>query len=181
VAEADIITLYRQYADRLKRYVRLHVRNPEEVDDIIQNVFLELCKPKTLRQVNKDAGAYLFGTARHLVARHLRQKQKERPIPWEESLQSLPLPRSVDSAASNVRRIQSLLKQLSPTAREALRLRYLDEMSCKEAAARTGCSEHAFHMRLHRAICGLRGLVPDGHGSCEPSLKEDSTEDSNRL
>ncbi len=185
MAEYDITTLYREHADRLKRYVRLHVQSPEEVEDIVQNVFLELCKPGALAKVNQDVHAYILGTARHLVAQHLRQSHRPHLIPWDECLEPSSPPAPSNSVANDVERIYTLLRRLPPKAREALKLRYLDGLPSKEAAALAGCSEQTFYVRLHRALQGLRSLVhADGEGRAlraiaSPDLPSEQN-DSNR-
>ncbi len=169
MAKYDIATLYRRHVDRLTRYVHLHVGSLEETEDIVQNVFLELCKPGALNRANKDVDAYIFGTARHLMAQHLKRAHARETGPSDAPPPSEPLlpPAGSDQNENDVERVHALLRQLPPKARDALRFRYLDGLSSRDAARRAGCSEHALHMRLYRAIHGLRELVlndcrPDG-------------------
>lgn len=159
MAEYDITTLYRQHADRLKRYIRLRVQSADEVEDIVQTIFLELCRPGALEKVEKDVDAYLFGTARHVIAQHFKRKQRGHVSSWDESREPVSPPAESNSPACDVERIHALLKRLPPKACEALRLRYLDGLTSKEAATVAGCSEHTLYVRLYRAIRSLRGLV----------------------
>jgi len=51
--------------------------------------------------------------------------------------------------------------ELSPKAREAVRLRFVEGLSLKEAAAKAGCSIGAFYARLERALKTLREICKD--------------------
>ncbi len=50
---------------------------------------------------------------------------------------------------------------LPPKAREAVRLRFIEGLSLREAAAKAGCSIGAFYARLERAIKTLRKICKD--------------------
>ena len=161
MAQYDIATLYRRHAERLTRYVRQRVGSAEEAEDIVQNVFLELCKPGVLNRADKDIDAYVFGAARHLTSQHLKKARAQETALTKFLSASEPLSPCTESdrGESEVGRIQTLLMQLPPKAHNALRSRVLDGLSSRNAAKKVGCSEHALQTRLYRAIRGLRDLV----------------------
>ena len=117
MAQYDIATLYRRHAERLTRYVRQRVGSAEEAEDIVQNVFLELCKPGVLNRADKDIDAYVFG-ARHLTSQHLKKVRAQETALTKFLSASEPLSPCTESdrGESEVGRIQTLLMQLPPKA-----------------------------------------------------------------
>ena len=161
--EHDITSLYERYSVRLTRYARVRVGSEEEAEDIVQGVFLELCRGEALPRAGTNVEAYLLGIAAHLVARHIRRKQKDERIARAEPFRYHGPVGQASSPQRDVERIQALLERLSPKAREALRLRFIEGMTPKEAAVRLGCSEHTFCQRVHDAVKVLRGPAwPEG-------------------
>ncbi len=59
--------------------------------------------------------------------------------------------RSIDAVA-----IRRALEDLKPTYRSVLRLRFLEELTVKEASERLGCSEENVRIRTFRALADLR-------------------------
>lgn len=60
-------------------------------------------------------------------------------------------------------RVRTALEQLPPRDRELLVLRFLEQLSTREATAVLGINEEAFLKRQMRAIVRMRKLLDDGH------------------
>jgi len=152
--------LYEKYAPCLKRYIRVRVDSSDEAEDIIQDLFVEVCRGDLADRTDVNSEAYLLGMARHLIAKRLRKKERERQAK-EKGKIAVPPQEAAEFPTSDVdvERIRMLLETLRPTAREALRLRYLQGLTPKEAARYLGCTETAFHSRLHAAVLAFRALA----------------------
>lgn len=161
--EHDITSLYERYSVRLTRYARVRVGSEEEAEDIVQSVFLELCRGKAVPRTAENVEAYLLGIAAHLAARHIRRKQRQKRIARAEPFRYHGPVGQASPSQRDAERIQMLLARLSPKAREALKLRFIEGMTPKEAGAKLGCSEHTFCQRVHDAVRALRELAqPEG-------------------
>jgi RNA polymerase sigma-70 factor (ECF subfamily) len=117
-----------------------------------------------MEHVDGDVRAYLFGTARKLTAQYFRRKRLRPDKATVESLDDLPAEAPAGDSQRQVEQLMVLLEQLTPKAREAIRLRYLAGMRPKEAARHVGCSENVFYQRVHAALETLRVHVASGSG-----------------
>ena len=158
----NVVPLYEKHAGRLTRYVRARVDSAAEAEDIVQEVFLQICQGDVIGRAKVNPEVYLLGIARHLVAKHLRQKKSEREARQVRVHTQSQTQINSGVVDIDVAEMSYLLKRLSPMAREAIRLRYVQGCGSREAARRLGCSENAFHVRLHRALKALRELIRPG-------------------
>jgi RNA polymerase sigma factor (sigma-70 family) len=157
---SDITLLYRQHAARLRQHVCMRLRSSDEAEDVVQSIFLELCRTNALDRVTTNVEAYLIGVANHVVARHLKQKRKRRKaIEREPSRRSDAVQAKAAASQTTVERIVALLRQLPPKARGALKLRLIEQMTAEEAARYLGCSQHTFRQRLHCAVKSMHDLM----------------------
>jgi len=185
--EHAVQRLLAEHRERLKQMVRLRLdrRMAARVDpsDVVQETLAEAVRrlPKYLdeqpipfypwlRQIAWERLAKLH--ERHLTARRRAVGREERQ-PWslpDESVLELanrfvaggtsPSERLVRDELK--RRVHAALEELSPTDRELLVLRYLEQLSPREARAVLGINEEAFAKRHLRAIQRLRRVLqPD--------------------
>jgi RNA polymerase sigma-70 factor, ECF subfamily len=110
-----------------------------------------------------DAGAWLFGIARHRLARYLRNRSVERSARArlgfpQRGLNDADLERveALIDFADVGRRIQAALSTLNADQREAVVLRVIDELGYPQIAERLGLTEETARARVSR---GLRSLA----------------------
>jgi RNA polymerase sigma-70 factor (ECF subfamily) len=72
--ETAFAECYRDFADRLYRYLFVRLRDKADAADSLQNVFLRLARHRDRLRDVRDLGAYLFGMARNEAVR-LREHQ----------------------------------------------------------------------------------------------------------
>jgi len=168
----DLAPLYRQFHAQLQRWTATHVGSLEEAEDIVQNVFLSMCRRGGTDQVRGDVRAYLFGITRKLIAQYFRQKRQKPEAAQIEWLDELPAQPSCDQNQLQIEQIKGLLERLAPKSREALKLRYVIGMRPKEAAEHIGCSRNVFYQRVHSAVETLRTYLDNGAGTqCRVRMK----------
>jgi len=68
--------LYTKYYQRIEAYVASRIGSVKDAEDIAQDVFLELWRPRASRDVRQSVGAYLFGIARNAVGQYRRSMRK---------------------------------------------------------------------------------------------------------
>jgi RNA polymerase sigma-70 factor, ECF subfamily len=156
--------LVRRHEGRLHRAVRSVLRDRSEIEDVVQQAFLQ-----AFTQLSGFAGRAAFSTWLTRVAlnealmRTRRFRRVERATlelaPGAENLPETPEQEAGSREA--VRRVQAALPRLPPRHRELLHL-VLDGLSQAEIAAALGIREGAVKVRVHRARNALRTLVRGG-------------------
>jgi RNA polymerase sigma factor (sigma-70 family) len=63
---------------RLRRFIRRHVPDREDAEDLLQDVFFELVETYRLVKPIEQAGAWLFRVARNRIIDRFRKKRPER-------------------------------------------------------------------------------------------------------
>ncbi|HEX8843399.1 MAG TPA: sigma-70 family RNA polymerase sigma factor [Pyrinomonadaceae bacterium] len=120
----------------------------DEVDDLVQDVFLTAFKRiQTLR----EAGA--FGGWLAMIARNRAVDFHRRKKETEELPEDLARPHSVDPEAAEA---LALIRTLPEAYRETLVLRLVEGMTGPEIAERTGLTPASVRVNLHRGMKQLR-------------------------
>jgi RNA polymerase sigma-70 factor (ECF subfamily) len=136
-------------------YLRSRVPNPQEAEDLYQETFLLLHQARRTYKPLRPVEPWLFAIARHVLARHLRQRRTQA---GREVLVDAPEGVTEESGPARVRLAQAL-GHLPPTHREAIELLKLEGLSTKAAAARAETTPGALRVRAHRAYKALRQLL----------------------
>jgi len=121
---------------------------PREVDDLVQDVFLQ-----ALRQLHRLNDSRAFGGWLAAIARHRAVDFHRRSVPSAELPEELPGPEPEDAEALAV---LAILRSLPEAYRETLVLRLVEGMSGPEIAERTGLSPGSVRVNLHRGMAKLR-------------------------
>ncbi len=66
-----------QQSPRLRNWIRRHVANPAEVEDVLQDVFFELVLAYRLTKPIEHVGAWLFQVARNRITDLFRRQRPE--------------------------------------------------------------------------------------------------------
>jgi RNA polymerase sigma-70 factor (ECF subfamily) len=156
--EAAFTELVEHYHARLHSYVRTLLGSADRVDDALQEVWLDV-----FRSVPQLADPAAFSPWVYRIAhnRAMRELRKRRPhhVPLKGSESFEEFEETDDNAhisEVNVARIHAAISQLAPEHREALLLRFMNDMSYEDIASVTGCQIGTVRSRLHYAKCALR-------------------------
>src|SRR5687767_8554134 len=119
-----------------------------EVDDLVQDIFLQaLKKLHTLR----DRAA--FGPWIAMIARNRAMDFHRQSRETEEVTEDL---RSTDTSASKANEMLEIVRSLPDAYRETLVLRLVEGMTGPEIATRTGLTPASVRVNLHRGMKLLR-------------------------
>jgi RNA polymerase sigma-70 factor (ECF subfamily) len=164
-------TLYLKYAPQVRSYIASHVSSGADTEDLVQEVFLQVCRGKGHYDSSKAVRPYIFGIARNVIRRYDREKKRSPETMPADSLNGL-FPRyNSRESIDPVRRISAkqwkrILARgdvgLSVGLREAIELRFIEGLSCEEAARRLGCSKWAFYKKIERAKKLLKDALKGG-------------------
>ena len=157
--------LYDIFASRIYRFIRIKVNAPERAEDILQDTFLRAWQSlPRLKLDNLYFGAWLYTIARNLINDHYRNMQRR---PAAENIDDHGDLISGDDVAANtelkldIERMRASLAELSPTYRQVLELRFIQEFSVDETAKILGRNSLSVRVVQHRAIKKLQKLLSD--------------------
>jgi RNA polymerase sigma-70 factor (ECF subfamily) len=152
----------RRHAALVAAAVRAIAREPGEVEDLAQEVFLRLCKDdfRLLRSYDpRRAGLSTWIT---IVARSTARDALRRRRPVAVPLDAVPEARLAVDPVEPVRRIKLPEALLSPRQREILAMLYDRDMAVAEIAAALGIDRQTVRSAHHKAMLKLRAHFKGG-------------------
>lgn len=143
------------------------------IDDVRQETFL-----RVLRTLRSGEGlhspdrlpAYVHSVCSHVLAEYLRTE--ERLVPMDEASESAVDHDGLDTGLVNLDRkrlVESVLAELSPTDREALKLVFLEELDKVEVCRRLGITPEYLRVVLHRAKARFRQKLAEETDDHQPA------------
>jgi RNA polymerase sigma-70 factor (ECF subfamily) len=139
--------LYRIFAPTINGVVLARVPR-DDVQDIVQDVFLAAYKNLNSLKDDNLFGAWLIKIARNRAAEWYRTKK-----PTEELDETFSTSESKRGEAAEVLRA---IRSLSESYSETLVMRLIEGMTAKEIAERTGLKPDSVRVNLHRGMEMLR-------------------------
>ena len=164
VREGDIEafgTLVDRYHDRYARYAVHMMGNREDAEEALQDAFVRAFRSLDQYEERERFGAWLYRILVNQCRNSLERRRRDAaafPDVDPETL-ALPTPGGEDEAARE--RLRDLLAGLPAAQREALLLKYTEDMTFDEMAAVTGVGVSALKMRVRRALERLRALIQE--------------------
>lgn len=153
----------------IRGFVGRRVRQPADVDDIVQRVFLQVHRAlPTLRDADR-LHAWIYRTTRRAIADYYRAPAR-REVPAGAAVDLVPVEQpGEDTVDENEKSaLQELAACLTPLIgnlgaidQEALRLVELEGLTQVEAADRLGLSVSGMKSRVQRARSHLRSALDD--------------------
>ena len=163
-AQAGDEVAYRQalqlLAGRLRAYLRRRlVALPDEVEDLVQETLLALHLQRGTYDPTLPVSAWAVAIARHKLVDLWRRRGRRDDL--HEAIDDVDerLLASEPEEAGTRRDLQALLEALPPAQQQAIVLTKLQGLSVAEAATRTGASESAIKVQVHRGLKRLAALV----------------------
>ncbi|MFD0868468.1 RNA polymerase sigma factor sigX [Chlamydia abortus] len=146
--------IYLVYYHELYRFVAKHCRNPDHIDDIVQNTFVEAMKSLETYKSRSSIKTWLFGIAKHQLYRHFRKNKMQVDL---DALEGAAWATHNDfSDKLLAEQILATINDLEPPHNEIMRLRLIDGLSFKEIALRIGRTENYCRVNYYRTKEKLR-------------------------
>jgi len=146
------------YQPRLRYFLRTMLREDRDVDDLLQEIWLDVYRGLARLSDPVAFAAWLYRIARNRTFRQLRKRHLSL-----RSLDGIDLPADPgDEALFSAEEAESIhlaLDRLSEEHREVLLLRFIEEMSYEDIARVTDCSVGTVRSRLHYAKRTLRHVI----------------------
>lgn len=152
----------------LTRYIRRHWRNPQDVYDLIHDVYT-LALGGARNVLPDYAPAYVFAIARNHLA---QQAKRARIISFElvadldtvEAERDMMAVERLMNARDELRHAQAGLDNLPPRCREVVYLRKVEGLTTREAAERLGVGIDAIEQQLTKGMRALTDFMLGGPG-----------------
>ena len=154
--------LYRELHDTLHAFVRRRVHAPEDVDDIVQEVFARIHTNSDKLAAADSLSGWIYRVTRNAVADHHRSTAaSERAFDRLTHEPFDPRSEDVDLAATAAlsRSVRRFLDELPPDSKQALELTDLGGLTQQQAAERLGLSTSGMKSRVQRGRAKLEVLL----------------------
>lgn len=148
-------------AKRLRAYFRRRTQSrPDDLEDLVQETLLALHLQRGTWDESIPVSAWVHAIARHkLIDLWRRLGRREALIESIDDIDDAALPEAAEDAGPARRDLAKLLRALPDAQRRAIELTKLEGLSVAEACARTGASESAIKVQVHRGLKKLAALV----------------------
>lgn len=158
--------LYRLYAKRITRFVAHLLKDPQEANDITQDVFMRVWRYAAAfdpQRTTHPAG-WLFQVARNQVMTELATRSRVQLLANEDIQE--PEPETDEAHAAqlvvNSEAFAKALLDLSPHQRQVVRLRFYGDLSLREIAETLQVPLGTVKTWLHRSLLQIRtALEPE--------------------
>ncbi len=151
---------YDEMSDAIFRHCWFKIGDKEKAKDIMQDTFT-----KTWQYINQGSQVsnlkpFLYKVANNLIIDEYRKKKElsldglmaEGFEPGFDEIENT-------ETAIDAKLVISTINQLDEKYREAVLMRYIDELSPKEIAEITGDSENNISVRIHRGLKQLQEIL----------------------
>jgi RNA polymerase sigma-70 factor (ECF subfamily) len=131
-----------------------------DAEDLVQETLIALHTRRHTYDRSQPLTPWVYAIARYRLVDYLRRsKGSAMDVPIEEAEEVLAddNPSSVESSLD----LDQLMARLSPKARQAIQFVKLDGLSVSEAAARSGMSQSAIKVSVHRGLRALSRLAAE--------------------
>ena len=161
VSKSEFRELYFKYHPVAFRVAMYISKNPEEAEDVVQEVFLKLWESRENIPEIQNPEAYLVRVTRNLAIDKLRDSKKERETILELTLND---PDSVESPEMEQLRkvLEEMVSQLPPKCRLVFSLSRFEGLSNDEIAAYLDISKRTVETQISLALKAFRGELKPG-------------------
>ena len=165
--------LYRRTKGDALRFIRHAVRNTQDADDILQEVYIEVARSLRSYQGRSSFSTWLHRICVRTAVRQMRKRyrqvgeQEQEPLPQNEPVD--PARGADDHVATQqrARRVQEMLEQIAPKKRMVLVLHDLEGVSPQEISKLVGAPVLTVRTRLFYARRELAAMAAQ-----DPALAE---------
>ena len=158
-----------QYHYRLLRYLVYWTSRREQAEDLVQETWLRVLEHAEQYNGRLPFEPWLFSIARNLAIDHLRKQQTATHRMCQEGEAGVDLPAPdfespffAAARSEDAKRIAAALGALEPIYREALLLRFQEELSLAEIAQVAGAPISTVSSRIHRGLSMLQAALGGG-------------------
>ena len=162
--EQEMALLYRKYAPGLLTYVRMRVPSPEDAEDLVVEVFVAAIQNANFAALAEKAKQmWLWRVTRNKVIDAYRRAQTRQSVTLDHVAEGLFEDEMFSPEYSALRQedymdLYAHLQSLPPLQQQILRMRFGQDLSCREIATTLGKQENVVRVTLSRSLNLLRKI-----------------------
>lgn len=172
--EKALVIIFNRFTPQMFNYGYKIARDRELVKDAVQDLFLDLWRKRERLGDTDSIKFYLFKSLRRKLTREKGKSDtqifvsidEDHPVEFSPSPEAVMI--SEQTSVDKARRVQSLLDTLGPRQREAMFLRYFEELSCDQIARIMRLRRQAVYNLLHQSLTRMKGKNDSGLTRGEP-------------
>ena len=163
-AEQELELLFRKYAPGLLTYFRMHLTSGEDAEDLMVEVFLAaLENAKFAALSEKEKQLWLWRVTRNKVIDTYRRARTHQNVTLEHIADGLFEDEMAGPEYTALRQedyieLYAHLQSLPPLQQQILRMRFGQDLSCREIATALGKQENLVRVTLSRSLYLLRNI-----------------------
>lgn len=162
-SELAFTAIYKRYATDLYHYGERLTGNKQLIEDSLHDLFVELWRQRNHYEPVKHLKFYLLKSFRHRLLKNIRRNRRFAGLPVDENPHNIDVCFSVDiewpDALDTEERRRLILKTingLSGREKQAVFLRFYDELTYEEIASLMEISTRSTYKLMYRALDALR-------------------------
>jgi RNA polymerase sigma-70 factor, ECF subfamily len=163
---AGFDAIYNKYCHKLHQFVLMYLKQKEDAEEIVQEVFIKIWQSKNKIDVYASFESFLFTIAYNATMSLLRKRMSETKS--REYLKSLQQVSSAEQVLDEIQykdlkqKVESLLKQLTPRQEEIYRLSREKGLTHEDIARKLNISESTVNNHLVKTIKFLKSHIDSG-------------------
>lgn len=160
--------LVRRYWEPMLRYGHRLMPRSNDVEDVIQEVFLKAYSNMQGYDSARRFSPWLYRVAHNALIDHTRSRKRD-PLPFFDPEELFPHPVANDNPSSDADRaiikqhLDACVGQLDPKYREPITLRYEEDLSYEDIGAILRIPIGTVSIRIKRGLEKLRNLYVSHH------------------
>ena len=152
--------LVKRHEPQIRKLVLRYVKNEEDAKDVTQRVFMRAHEKLATFRGESSFRTWIHRISVNLALNHLRGAPMTTSFPLEDVASfTHSLATSKLVAAEVWRKVGARLEALPPMQRLVVELRVFHDLSFKEVAAITDCSEDSAKANFHHGVKTLRNVL----------------------
>jgi RNA polymerase sigma-70 factor, ECF subfamily len=153
-----------QYHYRLLRYIVYLTGRRDSAEDLVQETWMRVLDRARQFDGRSRFEPWLFSIARNLTIDHLRRQGRDMVSELDVLPDAAASPFAIAARSEDASRIATAMDGLPPAYREALLLRFQEELSLEEISQVAGAPVSTVSSRIQRGLAILRTqLEGDAH------------------
>lgn len=156
--------LFKRFNQKIYFFSLRYLKNKEEAEGIVQEVFLSLWKNRARLKVEADFQAYLFSISFNAIKKRFRKLSREKKH-LEAYLATVETEASTSDPTLHYKQLNELLEKstakLPPRQREIFLLSKKEGLTAEEIATKLALSKRTVENHLFRAKAFLKSIIVD--------------------
>ena len=158
-------TLFANYYQRLCFFANTYLRNPEESEEVVADVFLTIWKNRHHLTIEKNLKSYLYVSVRHASLAAIKKRQPlfedVEDILFTTNLLDLHDPEQVLSYKELQYQLDAAIESLPPRCKQIFLMSRMESLTYREISEILGLAEKTIENQLVKALSVLRECMKD--------------------